>query len=93
MRMSGDEKRHSEEAAGDVGGPGLAYQCFVQMDDLLDKLKLLHYEESFCRLLGFKPFSRYSANSTVSAEASSECHCLIGSWSWLTVGLLQMPSR
>lgn len=27
------------------GGPGLAYMPFVVMEDLLDKLKLLDYEE------------------------------------------------
>ena len=27
------------------GGPGLAYMPFVVMEDLLDKLKLLNYEE------------------------------------------------
>ena len=51
-----DERR--EEAA--TGGPGDVYQPFVIMEELLDKLKLLRYEESFCRQLGFKPFSRYS---------------------------------
>ena len=27
------------------GGPGLVYMSFVVMEDLLDKLKLLNYEE------------------------------------------------
>ena len=27
------------------GGPGLVYMPFVVMEDLLDKLKLLNYEE------------------------------------------------
>lgn len=49
-----DERR--EEVA--AGGPGDVYQPFVVMEELLDKLKLLRYEESFCRQLGFKPFSR-----------------------------------
>ena len=50
----------SEERREDVvtGGPGDVYQPFVIMEELLDKLKLLRYEESFCRQLGFKPFSR-----------------------------------
>ena len=52
--------RMSEERREDVvtGGPGDVYQPFVIMEELLDKLKLLRYEESFCRQLGFKPFSR-----------------------------------
>ena len=41
------------------GGPGMAYQVYIDMETLLDKLKLISYEESFCRQLGFKPFSRY----------------------------------
>ena len=57
-----DEQRRSEDG-GVEQGPGLAYQSFVQMENLLDKFKLLHYEESFCQQLGFKPFSRYGVNS------------------------------
>jgi hypothetical protein len=36
-----------EEHTGTIadGGPGLAYMPFVVMEDLLDKLKLLNYEE------------------------------------------------
>ena len=36
-----------EENTGTLadGGPGLAYMPFVVMEDLLDKLKLLNYEE------------------------------------------------
>ncbi len=50
-----------EEGRGGVeeGGPGGAFQVFVDMENLLDKLKLLNYEDSFCRQLSFKPFSRY----------------------------------
>ena len=33
------------EAGVADGGPGLAYMSFVVMEDLLDKLKLLNYEE------------------------------------------------
>ena len=37
----------TEEGGGTLtdGGPGLAYMPFVVMEDLLDKLKLLNYEE------------------------------------------------
>jgi len=42
--------RSAEGGGGDGdgvadGGPGLAYMSFVVMEDLLDKLKLLNYEE------------------------------------------------
>ncbi len=53
-----EEKRRGEEEG--EGGPGLAFKVFVDMEEFLDKLKLLHYEESFCKTLGFKPFSRYT---------------------------------
>ena len=37
----------TDEGGGTLaeGGPGLAYMPFVVMEDLLDKLKLLDYEE------------------------------------------------
>ena len=37
----------SDDGGGTLvdGGPGLAYMPFVVMEDLLDKLKLLDYEE------------------------------------------------
>ena len=37
----------SDDGGGTLvdGGPGLAYMPFVVMEDLLDKLKLLNYEE------------------------------------------------
>ncbi len=54
----GDEEWRRGEDQGDDGGPGSAYQVFLDMEEFLDKLKLLHYEESFCKQLGFKPFSR-----------------------------------
>ncbi|XP_033119673.1 intraflagellar transport protein 57 homolog [Anneissia japonica] len=40
-------------------GPGQIHNQFVVMEDLLDKLKLLNYEDGFLRDLGFKPLSRH----------------------------------
>ena len=41
-----DETNNTASAGPMVdGGPGLAYMPFVVMEDLLDKLKLLNYEE------------------------------------------------
>ncbi len=48
----------------DIGGPGSQYQVFVENENLLDKLKLLEYERSFCTSQGFKPFSRYHYGSS-----------------------------
>ena len=44
------------------GGPGAVYQVFVTMEELQEKLKLLNYEENFCRQHGFKAFSRLVSN-------------------------------
>ena len=39
------EETNDDTAAIVDGGPGLVYMPFVVMEDLLDKLKLLNYEE------------------------------------------------
>ncbi|XP_043546165.1 intraflagellar transport protein 57 homolog isoform X2 [Chiloscyllium punctatum] len=46
---------------GDEGerGPGAVYQMFVTMEDLLDKLKLLNYEENLIRRNNMKALSRH----------------------------------
>lgn len=50
-------------------GPGMAYQPFLIMEELSDKLKLLHYEQSYCIKAGHKPISRhYFALATNSGE-------------------------
>ena len=50
--FDGDQEGGQRNSVGDDGGgavadggPGLAYMPFVVMEDLLDKLKLLNYEE------------------------------------------------
>ncbi|TRY72250.1 hypothetical protein TCAL_03146 [Tigriopus californicus] len=53
----GDEE--FDEADIVDGGPGLAYMPFVVMEDLLDKLKLLDYEEEFVKELRMRPLSRH----------------------------------
>ena len=44
-RTPNADEENIDEAAMVDGGPGLAYMPFVVMEDLLDKLKLLNYEE------------------------------------------------
>ena len=50
-RISNGDNTTATEETNDVdtaivdGGPGLVYMPFVVMEDLLDKLKLLNYEE------------------------------------------------
>jgi len=59
--MADDDGKVGDGGAGgeNSGGAAAAYQPFVIMEELLDKLKLLRYDDGFCRQLGFKPFSRY----------------------------------
>lgn len=40
-------------------GPGAAYHMFVVMEDLVEKLKLLRYEEGLLRKSSLKPPSRW----------------------------------
>jgi len=60
VEMADDDETMADSGAGGEanGGAGTAYRSFVIMEELLDKLKLLHYDDSFCRQLGLKPFSR-----------------------------------
>ena len=43
-------------------GPGMAYQPFIIMEELSDKLKLLNYEQDYCIKRGNKPISRLLLN-------------------------------
>lgn len=55
--MEGEE---GSRRTGDLSeNPLLAHLVFVKMEDIMDKLKLLHYEADFCKKLRFKPFARY----------------------------------
>ena len=56
INMAEEENRRGE---GGDGAPGAQFMnSFIVMEDVLDKLKLLDYEASFCKEWGFKPFSR-----------------------------------
>ncbi|CAH1261420.1 IFT57 [Branchiostoma lanceolatum] len=55
--MAEEGRRGAEE--GSEKGPGQAYQVFVVMEDLVDKLKLLQYEDGFIKGWGFKPLPRH----------------------------------
>lgn len=55
--MGDDDNRRGD---GGDGAPGIQFlNTFIVMEDVLDKLKLLDYEISFCKEWGFKPFPRY----------------------------------
>ena len=63
-----DEARRGGAEAGAEIGPGQQHMHFVVMEDLLDKLKLMDYEEGFLKGLGFKPLSRYSCPTSLEIE-------------------------
>lgn len=50
-----EESRREDE---DERSPGLQHQTFVIMEDLLDKLKLLDYEEQVLVKHNMKPLTR-----------------------------------
>lgn len=71
--------RSRGEEAGEVvveRGPGAAYHMFVVMEDLVEKLKLLRYEEDLLRKNNLKPPSRWvlaSPSSWVPARPLGRC--------------------
>lgn len=52
-----EEKKRGEDA--EDGGPGLVYMPFVVNEELLDKLRLLNYEQEFSKPLNMKSLSRH----------------------------------
>lgn len=52
-----EEKKRGEET--EDGGPGLVYMPFVVNEELVDKLRLLNYEQDFVRPLNMKAMSRH----------------------------------
>lgn len=52
--MAEDSRRMEEEDRG----PGAAFQVFVLMEDLLDKLRLLNYEDEVLKKHNMRPISR-----------------------------------
>lgn len=60
--LEDEVSRSRGEGAGEVvveRGPGAAYHMFVVMEDLVEKLKLLRYEEDLLRKNNLKPPSRW----------------------------------
>ena len=55
------EEQHSREGlltSEETDGPGASYLTFVVMEELLDKLKLLRYDQEFIKTLKMKPLNR-----------------------------------
>ena len=65
--MADDDTRRGD---GGDAAPGIPFMnSFNVMEDVLDKLKLLDYETSFCKEWGFKSFPRYVFKCSKAASA------------------------
>lgn len=71
--MADDGRRGEEEERG----PGAAHQVFVVMECLLEKLKVLNYEEEVLAKHNMKNLSRWDENnvSYSSWSETSSDHC------------------
>lgn len=56
--MALDHLSSRGSAVDELADPSQAYQVFMAMDDLMDKLKVLNYDEEFLKALKMRPFSR-----------------------------------
>jgi len=56
---SADKARQGSATVDDESGPGMMFMPFVVMEDLLDKLKLLNYEQEFVSELRMRPLNRH----------------------------------
>uniref|UniRef100_A0A8C7PJN7 Intraflagellar transport protein 57 homolog n=1 Tax=Oncorhynchus mykiss TaxID=8022 RepID=A0A8C7PJN7_ONCMY len=78
------EEDYADLRGDDERGPGAAYQMFVVMEDLLDKLKLLDYEEEVLAKHNMKALSRhYFASSAYMPSNPGEqffMFTIIASW-------------
>lgn len=56
--MALDQLSSRGSAVDDPTDPSLAYQPFMAMDDLMDKFKVLNYDDEFIKGLKMRPLSR-----------------------------------
>lgn len=95
--------RSRGEGTGEVvveRGPGAAYHMFVVMEDLVEKLKLLRYEEEFLRKSNLKAPSRWvPVSPSAWVPASLQGDALLGPAgnqfreSGLAIPCLRLPSQ
>ncbi|NXT77484.1 IFT57 protein, partial [Zapornia atra] len=69
-----------EEGAAVERGPGAAYHVFVLMEDLLDKLKLLSYEEEALRRHNMRPLSRHYFALPTNPGEQFFMFCTLAAW-------------
>ncbi|XP_033624071.1 intraflagellar transport protein 57 homolog isoform X2 [Fukomys damarensis] len=75
--------RSRGEGAGEAvveRGPGAAYHMFVVMEYLVEKLKLLHYEEGLLRKSNLKPPSRHYFALPTNPGEQFYMFCTLAAW-------------
>ncbi|XP_037691089.1 intraflagellar transport protein 57 homolog isoform X2 [Choloepus didactylus] len=75
--------RSRSEGSGEMvveRGPGAAYHMFVVMEDLVEKLKLLHYEEELLRKNNLKPPSRHYFALPTNPGEQFYMFCTLAAW-------------
>ncbi|KAM8820672.1 intraflagellar transport protein 57 homolog [Eudromia elegans] len=74
----GGRELRGEEAA--ERGPGAAYHMFVLMEDVLEKLKLLSYEEEALRRHNMRPLSRHYFALPTNPGEQFFMFCTLAAW-------------
>ncbi|XP_074855018.1 intraflagellar transport protein 57 homolog isoform X3 [Carettochelys insculpta] len=77
---TGGGRRGGEELEAAERGPGAAYHMFVLMEDLLEKLKLLNYEEEALRRHHLRPLSRHYFALPTNPGEQFYMFCTIAAW-------------
>ncbi|NXK30480.1 IFT57 protein, partial [Piprites chloris] len=81
---AGPGRRGERERPADEGpaerGPGAAFHMFVVMEDLLDKLKLLSYEEEALRRHNMRPLSRHYFALPTNPGEQFFMFCTLAAW-------------
>uniref|UniRef100_A0A8C2QR54 Intraflagellar transport protein 57 homolog n=1 Tax=Capra hircus TaxID=9925 RepID=A0A8C2QR54_CAPHI len=81
--LEDEVSRSRGEGAGEVvveRGPGAAYHMFVVMEDLVEKLKLLRYEEDLLRKNNLKPPSRHYFALPTNPGEQFYMFCTLAAW-------------
>ncbi|KAB0341776.1 hypothetical protein FD754_018702 [Muntiacus muntjak] len=81
--LEDEASRSRGEGAGEVvveRGPGAAYHMFVVMEDLVEKLKLLRYEEDLLRKSNLKPPSRHYFALPTNPGEQFYMFCTLAAW-------------
>ncbi|NWH68597.1 IFT57 protein, partial [Geococcyx californianus] len=77
-RGAGD--RDEDEEGAVERGPDAAYHGFVLMEDLMDKLKLLNYEEEALRRHNMRPFARHYFALPTNPGEQFFMFCTLAAW-------------